>query len=215
MVQVEIVAFCLQPVAGVSTSGVHRVIEQQAALNGDTPAIVDAARSLSYRELNRRANAVARCLIAHGFRRGSVATVNMPGCPELAIVCLAVLKAGGAYYWRHADGLWPQGVSFQQDDASDPQRDVAVDVSKALTEATHHSPNLPIVTRATDLARVMEGTDGQPSVLVPHSTLTALCDDRAPRGVFECSDAAALDVWPVLMCGSAVSFSSHTALSAA
>ena len=88
------------------TSGVHRVIEEQAALNGDTPAIVDATRSLSYRELNRRANAVARCLIAHGFRRGGVATVNMPGCPELAIVCLAVLKAGGAYYRCQADGLW-------------------------------------------------------------------------------------------------------------
>jgi non-ribosomal peptide synthetase component F len=197
------------------TSGVHRVIEAQAVLNGDTPAIVDATRSLSYRELNRRANAVARCLIAHGFRRGAVATVNMPGGPELAIVCLAVLKAGGAYYWRHEDGLWPQGVSFLQNDASDPERYVAVDVSPALTDTMQHSPNLPIVTRETDLACVMEDAEGQPSVLVPHSTLTALCDDGARRGVFECSDAAALDVWPALMSGGAVTFSPHTALSAA
>jgi hypothetical protein len=139
----------------------------------------------------------------------------MPACPELAIVCLAVLKAGGAYYWRHRDGLWPQGVSFLQKDASDPERYVAVDVRKSLAGDTQHSPNLPIVTRETDLACVMEGTDGKPSVLVPHSTLTALSDDRAPQRVFECSDAAALDVWPALMSGSAVTFSAHAALSAA
>ena len=199
----------------MATSGVHRVIEEQAALNGETPAIIDVGRSLSYRELNQRANVVARCLIAHGFRRGTVAVVNMPGCPELAIVCLGVLKAGGAYSWRHADDLWPRGVSFLQQDATDPDMYVAVDVSKALNEAAQHSPNLPIVTREGDLACVMEGTDGQSSVLIPHSTLTALYDERIRNRVFECSDAAALDVWPALMSGSAVTFSPQRALSSA
>lgn len=195
------------------TSGVHRVIEAQAARNGDTTAIVDPTRSLSYRELNQRANAVARCLIDRGFRRGAVAVVNMSGCPELAIVCLAVLKAGGAYSWRQDDD-WPQGVSFLQKDA-DEDRYVAVDVSGLLNEETQHSPNLPIVTRETDVACVMAGTDGQPSVLIPHATLTSLCDAGVQNRVFSSCDAAALDVWPALMSGSAVTFSSATVLSAA
>src|SRR6266550_511766 len=46
---------------------IHRIIEQRAAIHGDLTAIADAGVSLSYRELNQRANAVARHLIANGF----------------------------------------------------------------------------------------------------------------------------------------------------
>jgi non-ribosomal peptide synthetase component F len=196
------------------TSGVHRVIEAQAARNGDTTAIIDATRSLSYRELNQRANAVARWLIDRGFRRGGVAVVNMSGCAELAIVCLAVLKAGGAYSWRQAHD-WPQGVSFLQKDGEAQERYVVVDVSRVLNEGTHHSPNLPIVTRETDVACVTADTDGRSSVLIPHATLTSLCEAGVQNRVFESCDAAALDVWPALMSGNAVTFSSAAVLSAA
>ena len=65
---------------------IHRIIEDRAATHGDLIAINDSGLSLSYRELNRRANCVARHLIAHGFRRGGVATLRLPRSLETAIV---------------------------------------------------------------------------------------------------------------------------------
>src|SRR5205814_425163 len=48
-----------EPSAGMA---VHRIIEANAAKYGDAPAISDQQVTLSYRELNLRANAVARHL---------------------------------------------------------------------------------------------------------------------------------------------------------
>src|SRR5688572_3058545 len=80
-------------------SAIHRFVEQHAAGRGDAVAVVDAERSVTYRELNQRANAVARHLMTGGFRRGAHAVVAMPCSADLAIVLLAVLKAGGSYAW--------------------------------------------------------------------------------------------------------------------
>jgi len=50
---------------------IHRIIEAARAIHGDLTAIADAGVSLSYRELNQRANAVAAISSANGFRRGA------------------------------------------------------------------------------------------------------------------------------------------------
>src|SRR5438093_6096454 len=94
---------------------VHRIIEANAVRYGDAPAISDQHITLSYRELNHRANAVARHLIAQGFRRGAVATIRLPRSAETAIVLLGILKAGGTYVLidaESADSQWPRGISF-------------------------------------------------------------------------------------------------------
>ena len=67
----------LQPKAGVTAVAIHRIVEQRAAAGPERIAVVDGSDSLTYRDLNHRANAVARHLMAHGFRRGAHATVRM------------------------------------------------------------------------------------------------------------------------------------------
>jgi non-ribosomal peptide synthetase component F len=193
------------------SAAVHRVIEQQAAVRGDMPAVIDDSRSLSYRELNQRANLVARCLILHGFRRGHVAIVNMPRCHDFAVVCLGVLKAGGAYTWIEKDHSWPRGVSFEAR-ASEEGSYVAVDVSRALTESPRQAPNLPILARGTDLACVIGGSGEQAQVQVAHETITALQARNVPERT-AWSDP--LDLWIGLMAGAAVTLIPHAALTAA
>jgi non-ribosomal peptide synthetase component F len=190
---------------------VHRLIEQQAAARGDRPALIDEMHSLSYRELNQHANAVARALFLHGFRRGHVAVVNMPKSMDLAIVCLGVLKAGGAYTWTQDDPGWPEGVSFAQDE-SDDGRYVALDLSGVLAEAPAQAPNLPILTRGSDPACVITGTSDEAPLLVPHATITSLQRDALEHVAW--SDDL-LDVWIGLMAGAAVTFTPAPALSAA
>src|SRR4026207_223911 len=76
---------------------VHRIIEANAAQQGDVAALTSAQITLSYRELNQRASAMARHLLAQGFRRGGVATVCLPSDVETAAVPLGGLQAGGPH----------------------------------------------------------------------------------------------------------------------
>ena len=55
---------------------IHRLVEHRAAAGGEVLAYVDDSRTLTYGDLNMRANAVARALMASGFRRGAVAAVR-------------------------------------------------------------------------------------------------------------------------------------------
>jgi amino acid adenylation domain-containing protein/non-ribosomal peptide synthase protein (TIGR01720 family) len=52
---------------------------------------------VSYRELNRRANRLARYLIQCGVGPETIVAVALPRTPELLTTVLAVAKAGGAY----------------------------------------------------------------------------------------------------------------------
>ncbi|QLY28277.1 amino acid adenylation domain-containing protein [Nocardia huaxiensis] len=68
---------------------VRRVPETAALLAGDT--------RLTYRELNARANAVARKLISYGVGPDDVVAVATERSAELIVAMLGALKAGAAY----------------------------------------------------------------------------------------------------------------------
>lgn len=53
--------------------------------------------SMSYAELNQRANAIAVQLVTRGFNAGDIVAVCLPRNTELVVTLLAVLKAGCAY----------------------------------------------------------------------------------------------------------------------
>jgi acyl-CoA synthetase (AMP-forming)/AMP-acid ligase II len=196
---------------------VHRIIEANAATYGDWPAISDQHVTLSYRELNQRANAVARQLIAHGFKRGGVAVVRMPRCTDTAIVLLGVLKAGGTYILIDGDSdtEWPRGVSFVEEREGDQVRCRAVDITSALQTAVQSSANLPIVARENDVACVIADTDGLPLVLVPHATIMSLQRGGVPPLAEWSGQAGALDLWEGLMNGATVTLSGPELRSAA
>src|SRR5260221_14242370 len=75
----------------------HELFEQRAGSHPDAVAAVHGDRRWTYRELNARANPLARALLARGLRReGVVAVVTERNLDWMAAV-LAVLKAGGVY----------------------------------------------------------------------------------------------------------------------
>jgi hypothetical protein len=180
-------------------------VEQQAALRADALAFVGADRSLTYRELNHRANAVARALIACGFKRQSVAVVRMPCPSDSLIAMLAVWKAGGAYICTSTDDVsWPEGISIVERAKGGEARCRLVDVTRVLEGGAQPCPNLPILTRDTEVAYVMP-RDGGPDVLVPHATISALRSRQPEREVVEWNgEVGGLDVWMALMTGATV-----------
>ena len=76
---------------------VHELFEQQVAAHADAVAAVCGEGSLTYGQLNARANRLARALLARGLgREGVVGVVTERNLDWLAAV-LAVFKAGGVY----------------------------------------------------------------------------------------------------------------------
>jgi non-ribosomal peptide synthetase component F len=191
------------------TAAVHRLVECHAALRGDEIAVNGGADTVTYRELNQRANALARCLIETGLRRGSHVVVRMERSPELAIVLLAVLKAGAAYAWfdRLDDCEWPEGATIISpiDDSSETRR--VIDLQQSLERSGHVHPNLPILTRGSDIACVLPGRNGSPAVMVPHATIAALRSHPVPQPARWSMEPAALDLWLPLMAGATVTLS--------
>ena len=56
-----------------------------------------ATQSMTYTELNRRANQLARVLTGKGVKPGSIVGIMTERSQEMAVGIMAVLKAGGAY----------------------------------------------------------------------------------------------------------------------
>ncbi|MDV9187069.1 amino acid adenylation domain-containing protein, partial [Streptomyces sp. SR27] len=76
---------------------VHRLFEQQAALTPDALAVVHHDATLTYRQLNERANRLAHHLIDRGVTTDTLVALCLDRGVDMITALLAVLKAGGAY----------------------------------------------------------------------------------------------------------------------
>ena len=73
------------------------LFEQQAILAPENVAIVDEDTSITYKELNNRANKIAFLLKEEGLTIDSVAGIMSEGSKGFIVGILGILKAGGAY----------------------------------------------------------------------------------------------------------------------
>jgi natural product biosynthesis luciferase-like monooxygenase protein len=76
---------------------IHEAFEAQVDRTPDAVAVVFRGRSLTYRELDERANRVARELVSLGVGPDQMIGVFVERSLEMVIGLLAILKAGGAY----------------------------------------------------------------------------------------------------------------------
>ncbi len=76
---------------------VHELVEQVVDRMPDAVAVSDGQTELTYRELDRVANALALRLREHGVGPEELVAVCLPRGPELVCGWLAVLKSGGGY----------------------------------------------------------------------------------------------------------------------
>ena len=77
---------------------IHELFEEQAAHAPDAVAALFQEESLSYRQLNERAEQVARHLRAMGIGPGALVGLLVERSLEMLIGVLGILKAGGAYW---------------------------------------------------------------------------------------------------------------------
>lgn len=76
---------------------VHQIFEQQVKLHPNKKAVVFEDTFLTYQELNRKANRLARYFMQNGLAPHDVVSIMIDKSLEYMPVCLAVLKCGAAY----------------------------------------------------------------------------------------------------------------------
>ncbi|MFE9392673.1 amino acid adenylation domain-containing protein [Streptomyces sp. NPDC006784] len=98
----EVAEFAWEPVTAEVTDAdaerhVHDWFEEVVRQVPDAVAVCCADRTLTYGELNARANRLARYLREQGVEHESLVALCLPRSEWLVVSALAVLKAGGAY----------------------------------------------------------------------------------------------------------------------
>jgi amino acid adenylation domain-containing protein/non-ribosomal peptide synthase protein (TIGR01720 family) len=83
--------------AGFMEGTLHGRLQEQAARAPEQPAVVDGARVLSMRELDRKANGLARRLRELGAGPGSPVGLLLERSAEMLVSVFGILKAGSAY----------------------------------------------------------------------------------------------------------------------
>ncbi|NHB90366.1 non-ribosomal peptide synthetase, partial [Photorhabdus tasmaniensis] len=76
---------------------IHQLFEQQVEKTPNATALVYEEQTLSYAELNTRANRLAHQLIALGVEPDQRVAICVARSPAMVVAVLAVLKAGGTY----------------------------------------------------------------------------------------------------------------------
>jgi amino acid adenylation domain-containing protein len=184
---------------------VSQRFEAQAAATPEALAVVSDGRQLTYGELNRRANQLARHLRGLGAGPGTLVGIGIERSVDLLVSALGVLKSGAAYVpldpafptQRLAHMIEDSGLrllvtqsSLEADWPVEGLTLVKIDGDQAVVAAQDPGDPDPGVT-AADRAYVIytSGSTGKPKgVEVPHGALVNFLESMQERPGFDSTD---------------------------
>ncbi|WP_405702337.1 non-ribosomal peptide synthase/polyketide synthase [Streptomyces sp. NBC_01383] len=112
----EVLSLGTGPTAAASTGSLPELFREHVRATPDLVALVCGDVSLTYAELDARANRLAHALIARGAGPERLVAVSLPRSAELVVAILAVLKTGAAYV--PVDPEYPAArIAYLLDDA--------------------------------------------------------------------------------------------------
>ncbi len=196
------------------------MLESAAAARGAAVALVSDEAELTYDELHRRANRLARWLVGQGFGPDDIIGLRMTTSIEFVVAMFAVLKAGAAYL--PVDPAYPDDrIEYLVTDAG-PKRviglrefDAAEKAAAPLSDVALTDADRPRPLRPEHLAYVIytSGSTGQPKgVVVSHRAIaehvegfiaewSMTAEDRLLQSSSVSFDASLLDIFVTLSLG--------------
>ncbi|WP_410658126.1 amino acid adenylation domain-containing protein [Amycolatopsis sp. lyj-112] len=217
--------FLLAPAdSSAPTGSIPAAFEAQAERTPDAIALVDGSHTLTYRELNDRADRLAAALAARGACAERFVAVALPRSADLVVALLAVLKTGAAYapidpgHPAERIALLLEEIQpvlvINEDDLPWQAVDLSEIGEAPLTEVDIHPGSVAYVIHTS-------GSTGRPKgVLVPHGNVLSLLAGTGPGFDFRPDDvwtwfhSAAFDfsvweLWAPLLSGARVVVVSH------
>ena len=200
---------------------VAQLFEAQVLARPEATAVVHGEHSLSYRDLNRRANRLAHYLLNQGVQPGEPVALALPRSIDLIVSQLAVLKCASVYVPLDVNAP-PERQAFMVQDSGARQRlDNLAELNLDVMPATN-----PAVAQSSDsVAYIMytSGSTGTPKgVLVTHRGISRLVinngyadfnpHDRIAFASNPAFDASTMDVWGALLNGGQVQVIDHATL---
>jgi amino acid adenylation domain-containing protein len=175
---------------------IHEVIEAQVRRTPDAPALRFHDQVLTYRELDERANQLARHLLALGVRLEEPVAVCVERSIEMIIAVLAVMKAGAAYV--PLDATYPQErLQFMFNDSGARVLLTLARMGETIDVASEHTvridadadaiaahettaPDTGVAAHHLGYIIYTSGSTGRPKgVLVPHRGVVNSCKTLA------------------------------------
>ena len=220
--------------------GVHELFEEQVKRAPDAMALSLRKEELSYRELNLRANKLARYLRAMGVGPEVLVGIFMDRSLEMLVGLLAVLKAGGAYLPLDPE-YPPERIAFMIEDSQaravltqnsllnrlpeTAARRICLDADSAFF-SLESDENLQVRAVPDNLAYAIytSGSTGRPKgVLVAHRGVTNMIeasgklfevdsDSRILQAASLSFDASVLEIFMALLGGATLYLASHDTL---
>ncbi|MGV2364881.1 MAG UNVERIFIED_CONTAM: amino acid adenylation domain-containing protein, partial [Paenibacillus polymyxa] len=210
-----------------SEQTIHGLFETKTAHTPEQPALYFEGEQLSYRELNERANRLARTLRSQGVTKDRLVGLMTERSIDMIVGMLGILKAGGAYV--PIDPTYPEErIRYMLDDSGAKLLltqghlvdKVAFDGHMLVlngAESVYHEDgsNLEPLSGPNDLAYVIytSGTTGQPKgVMLEHHGLCNLktyfdqefeisTSDHMLLFASYSFDAACWEIFQALFCG--------------
>ncbi|MED1910401.1 non-ribosomal peptide synthetase [Brevibacillus laterosporus] len=172
----------------VADQTIQQIFESQVERIPDQMAVVFEDKHLTYRQLNERANQLARTLRTEGVQPDQLVGIMVERSLEMMVGIFAILKAGAAYV--PIDPNFPEEritymledagaklllvQSYLQDRVAFPGRKVMLDDCNSYNE---NASNLEAIQGPNHLAYVIytSGTTGKPKgVMIEHGQVTAM-----------------------------------------
>jgi amino acid adenylation domain-containing protein len=207
---------------------IHGLFEEQAALRPEAVAL-EFGLSLSYGELNRRANRLARHLRSLGVGPEVRVGLFLERSTDLVAGMLAILKAGGTYVPLDTS-YPPERLAFLLEDSAVPVVltwarlrgalpdhraevvELGGDLPEALASCTEDDPESWTGPGHTAYFIYTSGSTGRPKgVAVPHRAVIRLVrdtdyvelkpEDRVAQASNASFDAATFEIWGALLNG--------------
>ncbi|TQE38786.1 amino acid adenylation domain-containing protein [Streptomyces ipomoeae] len=153
---------------------VSKAFEARVALAPDAVAVAAGDVSLTYGELNLRANRFAHLLRKRGVGAEQIVALVLPRSPELLVAVLGVLKAGAAYL--PVDPEYPRSrIEFM---LSDARPSLIVDDPQTVRETEAYpetDPEVAVDARQPAYVIYTSGSTGRPKgVVVSYAGVGAL-----------------------------------------
>ena len=205
---------------------IQELFEEQAARIPDNIAVVYDGKQLTYRQLNERANKLARELSERGVGPETIVGIMVERSLEMVVGIIAILKAGGAYL--PIDSTYPkERIKYMLDDSN---ASILLSKSKLIDRLKEFKgkiidleddnvykkdcKSLDIVNKSENLAYIIytSGSTGRPKgVMVEHRNVIRLVNntnyikfnknDKILQTGSISFDASTFEIWGALLNG--------------